>query len=169
MNSFLSAVRNSSNDERAFNGPYMCLLCHLFSIDGPFEIILQFPKDNAAVFTVELNNHPVMFINIQGPASFRKHQDTDREMQERFRDLRLRVVTPTLTGISAFGTRLSFYSYDKATNSLCSPAIAADPNITTDVVPQDRWGFDILDATDAACFRGVVNQVKEMCAQLVET
>ncbi|KAK0191599.1 hypothetical protein F5146DRAFT_607225 [Armillaria mellea] len=175
MNSFLSAVGDSTTDESVFYGPYMRLLYHLFSLDGPFEIIPQFripdSIDIAAMFTVELDKHPVLFIAVKPPASFRldsKRQEADRQMRERFRDLHPDVVTPTFPGISAFGTLLSFYRYDKATNSLSLPAIAADPNIMTDAAPKSRWDCDILDAAGATRVCEIANEVKAMCAQLVD-
>ncbi|KAK0222753.1 hypothetical protein EDD85DRAFT_254074 [Armillaria nabsnona] len=159
MNSFLSAVRESPTSEGVLYGPYIRLIYHLFSVDGPFEISLRFLNvDNkvVAVFTVELNKHPALFIQVEGPESFRldsKRQEADRQMRERFSDLHHDVVTPTLSGISAFGTRLSFYQYDKATSSLTPLAIAADLNIMNDAVPQNRWDCDILDAASAALVR----------------
>ncbi|KAI0031104.1 hypothetical protein K488DRAFT_52755 [Vararia minispora EC-137] len=177
MNSFLSATQASATEESVYYGPYMRLLYHMFSVDGPFEIIPQFhipiaPRESidiVTMFTVELNKHPVLFIEVKPPASLRldsKRQEADRQMRDRFRDLRPDVVTPSLPGISAFGTYLSFYRYDKATNSVTPPAIAADLNIMTDVAPKSRWDCDLLDATGATRFREVINEVKAMCAHL---
>ncbi|PBK82246.1 hypothetical protein ARMGADRAFT_1038842 [Armillaria gallica] len=148
MNSFLSVVRDSPTSEGAFYGPYIRLLYHFFSVDGPFEISLQFNAGNevVAVFTVKLDERPVLFIQ-----DF-KRQEADRQMRERFSDFHGDVVTQILPGISAFGTRLSFYQYDKATSSLTPPAIAADLNIMNDAAPQSRWDCDILDVAGAAHF-----------------
>ncbi|KAK0226498.1 hypothetical protein IW262DRAFT_1362410 [Armillaria fumosa] len=176
--SFLSAIRDSNTDGSAFYGPYTRLLYHLFSLDGPFEIIPQFhvsatPRDNTngvAMFTVELDKHPVLVIEVKPPASFRldsKRQQAYRQMRERFRDLRDDIVTPVLPGVSAFGTRLLFYRYVKATNSVTPSAIDADLNIMTDAAPKNRWDCDILDTNGAARFREVIDQVKEMCVQLI--
>ncbi|KAK0463175.1 uncharacterized protein EV420DRAFT_1215676, partial [Desarmillaria tabescens] len=155
------------------------LLYHLFSLDGPFEIIPQFhipaaPRDSfdiVPMFTVKLNKHSVLFIEVRPPASFRldsKRQEADRQMREHFRDLHSDVVTPTLPGISAFGTLLSFYHYDKATNSVTPLAIAPDPNIMTDAAPKSHWDCDILDVAGVTRFRKMANEVKAMCAQLMD-
>ncbi|KAK0495013.1 hypothetical protein EDD18DRAFT_1173503 [Armillaria luteobubalina] len=168
--SFLSAIRDSNTDESAFYEPYTRLLYHVFSIDGPFEIISQFhvpatPRDNTdffAIFTVKLDKHPVLFIEVKPPASFRldsKRQQADRQVRECFRDLRDDVVTAVLPGVSAFGTRLSFYRYVKAANAVTPSAIVADLNIMTDAAPNNRWDCDILDADGAARFREVIDQL----------
>ncbi|KAK0436484.1 uncharacterized protein EV420DRAFT_1590243 [Desarmillaria tabescens] len=173
MKSFPYAVHDSTTDESVFYGPYMRLLYHFSPLDGPFEIIPQFrvpatPRDSidsVVTFTVELNKHPVLFILIKLLAPFRldsKRQEADRQMRERFRDLHSDVVTPALPGI---GTLLSFYRYDKATNSLTPPAIAADPNIMTDAAPRSLWDCEILDTAGATRFREMVNEVKgDVCS-----
>lgn len=87
------------------------------------------------MFTVELNKHPVLFIQVKEPELFRlnsKRQEADRQMRERFSDLHHDVVTPTLSGISATRTRLSLYQYDKAANSLIFLAIAVDLKFMND-------------------------------------
>ncbi|KAK0222758.1 hypothetical protein EDD85DRAFT_982864 [Armillaria nabsnona] len=127
------AIFNPGQRERPY-GSHIRLLYHLFSVDGPFEISLQFTADDKviAVFTVELNKHPVLFIQVKDPESFRldsKRQEADMQMREQFSDLH-DVVTSTL----------SFYQYDKATALLTPPAIAADLNIMNDAAPQSRVG-----------------------------
>ena len=180
INSFASANRPQfSTDESVYYGPYTRLLYHLFGIEGPFEIspqyhIPQTPRDAidvVALFTVELDKHPVLFIEVKPPASFaldskRKQADDQLEMRDSFRDLRHNLVTPRLPGISVFGTRMAFYEYVAATNTLTPPAIVPDPDSLDDVAPAERWSYDLLEANGIAQMRQVAEDVKAMCQAL---
>ena len=46
------------------------------------------------------------------------------------------------------GTRLSIYEYTKATGILLLPAVSPDPNIITDVAPEERWNYEMLEAAE---------------------
>jgi len=175
INSFLSASQPQfATDESVFYGPYTRLLYHLFGVEGPFEISPQFQTrsdaiDIVALFVVELNKHPVFFIEVRPPGSFTldsRRKQADEQMRDRFRDLRHALVTPRLPGISAFGTRLAFYEYVAATNSLTPRAIAPDDQFLTDVAPANRWDHDVLDANGTARVRQVVQDVIAMCQAL---
>jgi hypothetical protein len=133
INSFLSVKQPQfATDESVYYGPYTRLLYYLFGgIEGPFEISPQYhiPEtlrdsiDVVALFTVELNKHPVLFIEVKAPAPFvldSKRKQPDDQMRDHFRDLRHNLVTPRLPGIGAFGTRMAFYEYVAATNSITS-------------------------------------------------
>jgi len=171
-NSFLSATQPQfANDESAYYGPYNRLLYHLFGIEGPFEIIPQHytplsSRDAIDVvrFTVEFNNHPVLFIGVK-PASYflldSNRKQADDQMRDSFRELRANLVTPRLPAISAFGTRIAFYEYIAATKAVTPPAI-----FLNDMAPADRWNYDILEADGIARMRQVVQDVKAMCQAL---
>ncbi|EAU85988.2 hypothetical protein CC1G_03011 [Coprinopsis cinerea okayama7 len=163
-----------ATDESVFYGPYTRLLYHLFGVLGPYEISPQYHIPNAArdvidvvaLFTVELNKHPVFFIEVKPTASLNldsKRKQADDQMRDRFRDLRHTLITPRLPAVSAFGTRLCFYEYTVATNAVVPAAIPADPLILNDVAPADRWDCDLLEADGAARFRQLVESVLEMC------
>lgn len=101
------------------------------------------------LFTLELVQHPVLFIEVKAPASFAldsQRKQPDDQMRDRFRDLRHNLVMPRLPGISPFGTRMAFYEYIAATNTLTPPAILPDPVSLNDVAPAERWSYDILEA-----------------------
>lgn len=61
-----------------YHGPYTRLLYNLFGIEGPFQIIphyhipqtSRYENDVVALFTVELDEHPVLFIVVKSPAFF---------------------------------------------------------------------------------------------------
>ena len=170
-NSFLSANQPQfANDENAYYGPYTRLLYHLFGIEGPFEIVPpRDPIDAVAMFTVELDKHPVLFIEVKPPSSFHldsKRKQADDQMRDSFRDLRANLVTPRLPGISAFGTRVAFYEYIAATSAVTPPAIPADPMFLNDVAPADRWNYDLLEADGIARMRQVAQDVRAMCQAL---
>ena len=179
--SFNSAILSdpSETDESVFYGPYTRLLYTLFSLDGPFEVMPQFKHpalqgstesiDVVTVLVVEVNRHPVFFIEITPPASFpydSKREEADMQMRRRFRDLRHTLIIPRLYGISAFGTRLAFYEYDSATLSLTPEVIQSHQSLFTDVAPANRWDCDILQPEGAKRFKSVVEKVKEMCAEV---
>ena len=157
VNSFLSANQPLlATDESAYYGPYTRLLYHLFGLEGPFEISPQYHipqtsrdvSDVVALFTVELDKHPVLFIEVKPPASFAldsKRKQADDQMRDRFHDLRHNLLTPRLPGISAFGTRMAFYEYEAASNTLMPRLIIPDPVALNDVAPAERWNYDLLE------------------------
>jgi hypothetical protein len=173
----LAKVPQFSTDESVYYGPYTRLLYHLFGIEGQFEIVPQFhiPQtsrdvvDVVALFTVEVDKHPVFFIEVKAPACFAfdsKRKQADDQMRDQYRDLRHTLVTPRLPGISAFGTRMAFYEYVAATNILTPHAIPPDRVSLNDLAPAERWSCDLLEANGAAQMRQVVEDVKAMCQAL---
>ena len=165
----LSAKQHQfATDESVYYGPYTRLLYHLFGLEGPFEIspqyhILQTPRDAidvVALFIVELNKHPVFFIEVKAPAPFvfdSMRKRADDQMRDHFRDSRHSIVTPRLPGISAFGTRMAFYEYVAATNTLTTRPrpITPDPIFLNDVAPAERWNYDLLETNGIAKMRQV--------------
>ena len=112
------------------------LLNTLFPVDGPYEIVPQFKSpgtqesiDFVAIFLVEVNRHPVFFIEVKPTASFpydSKRKEADEQMRNRFMELRQNLNI----------TRLSFYKYDSATQAVQSKRIiCSNPDILTDVAP----------------------------------
>ncbi|KAF8805665.1 hypothetical protein BYT27DRAFT_7142298 [Phlegmacium glaucopus] len=180
--SFKSAVVSdpSGRDESLFYGPFTRLLYTLFSVEGPYEIVPQLksvalhgPLENidiGAVLVVEVSRQPVFFMQIKPPASFpydSKREEADEQMRRKFRDLRQILAIPILHGISAFGTRLSFYEYDSATHVLQpEQVLRSHPSILADMAPITRWDCDVLKQEGANRLRDVVNKVKEMSAQV---
>lgn len=175
INPFVSANQHRA-DESIYYGPYTQLLYYLFDLEGPFEISPQyyFPPtsrydyDVVALFTVELDKHPVFFIEVKRAANFARKYDrklADNQMRVHFRDPRHNLVTPRLPGISAFGTRMAFYEYVAATNTLTPSAISTNPDyILSDYeAPVERWGYDLLEADGIAKMREVAEDVKAMC------
>ena len=106
VNSFASANQPQfAASENVYYGPYTRLLYHLFGIEGPFEVSHQYDipqifcdeMDVVALFTVELDKHPVLFILVKAPASFAfdsKRKQADDQMRDHYRDLRHNLATP---------------------------------------------------------------------------
>jgi len=159
-------------DQKVYFGPYATLLDKLFGIGGPFDVVRRVDKspydadDGHLTFTVEFNRHPVLFIQVNAPSSLRfdsTRKQAHKRMRDHFLDLRPNLATPRLLGISAFGTRMAFYEYTAATNTLIPPAIAADPKLLDRVAPADRWNYDLLETDGVARMCQVVNDVNAMC------
>jgi hypothetical protein len=105
----------------------------------------------------------VLFIEAKAAASFAldsKRKQADDQMRDLFRDLRHNLVTPRLPGISTFGTRMAFYEYVAATNTLTLRAISPDPISLNDVAPAERWSYDLLEANGIAQMRQVTEDVR---------
>jgi hypothetical protein len=179
--SFKSAILKdpSGKDESVFYGPFTRLLYTLFSVDSQYEVVPQFTSimrqsgqggiNIVTVLVVEVNGHPVLFMEIKPPATIpydAKREEADWQMRSLFRDLRQTLSIPTLHGISAFGTRLSFYEYDHVSHVLRPEVIQADPAYFVDVAPINRWDYDVLQQEGADRLKGVVEKVKEMCVQV---
>ncbi len=81
-------------------------------------------------------------------------------------ELRQDLNIPILNGISAFGTRLSFYKYDSATQPKRIICSNSDILTDSDVAPLTWWDCDVLHPEGAERFRNAAKQVKEMCAQV---
>jgi hypothetical protein len=179
--SFNSAIISdpSGHDESVFYGPFQRLLYTLFSVDGPYEIMPQIKSvtlqdgqeiDIVAALVVQVNHHPLFFMEVNPPAAFlydSRHAGADEQMQHRFSDLRQDLDIPILHGVSALSTQLSFYEYNSATHVLQPEQVLwPHPSIFDNVAPITRWDCDVLQQEGANHLRKVVNQAKEMSAQV---
>jgi hypothetical protein len=177
--SFNAAIANDiyGHGAATFFGPFTKLFYALFSIEGPYDIVPQFKPeapegspegaDFVPVLLVEVNQHPVFFLEINHPVplpSQSKREEADELMRRKFRDLGPRLAIPTLHGVSAFGTHLSFYEYDLATRVI--QPTGSDPSLTADIAPISRWDSDVLQQEGADQLRDVVRKVKDMCAHM---
>ena len=82
-------------------------------------------------------------------------------MRRKFKELEPLLDFPTLYGVSAFGTRLAFYEYDRATHEVQPTEVTQD--ITTDIAPIERWDSDVLQKEGADRLTDIVKRVKDMC------
>ncbi|KAG8903062.1 hypothetical protein FRC01_009342, partial [Tulasnella sp. 417] len=64
---------------------------------------------------------------------------------------------PTLYGISAFGTKVRFYSLDTARGLVIEPPlISRNLGGVTDGIPESQWADDVLEASGEDKLRGVL-------------
>ncbi len=175
-NSFEVAATLSNNIESDWYPPYNNLLANLFPDTDDFLVEPQFlenPKRNrdgidyATIFVVQWKWKPVFFIDIRVPAFFPGRNTVDRQMRRRFREFDESIPVPTFYGVSAFGTRLSIYSYDKQKTKAIQPKyIPRKLNCFNDTAPENWWAFDILQPEGEAKLLEVVDYVKQMCKEI---
>ena len=174
VNSFAS-VTHINTDESVYYGPFNKLLYYLFPWESNYEIVPQFKRplnsqesiDFVTVLVVNLDRHPVFFIEVKPPSSLAlpsKRQEADIQMRQRFTEFLDDPVIPVLYGVSAMGPILSVYKYDAVTG-LMPPQIPRDPVFVNDVAPKERWNCKILEDAGEQRLRDIVEEVKAMCAQ----
>ena len=165
---------NNATQESLLYGPYNTTLGYLFPASEGFMVVPQYQRptmgqsiDFTTVFIVESSDTqtPIFYLEIKPPAhidELSRREQADMQMRERVRDLLHGLRIPKLHGVSAIGTRLSFYHYDVATHVLEPPAIPRDPILINDTAPAERWGVDLL--SDEGCERLVqlATEVKNM-------
>lgn len=174
LNTFEAARR--APDESAYHGPYNKLLYTLFPGDSSYYV--TFVKrvitadgrvERSFALIVELEEHgPVFFVSVEPHASdlaiISKREEADILIRQHYADMINSGAPPipTLHGVCAFGTRLCFYRYNKATGNLEPPQIHQDGTHSKDTAPLDQWNCDLLDDKGEARFRAIVAEVQEM-------
>jgi len=141
-------------------------------------------------FEVTLRQHPVLILEVKPPQhlSFNSTRETaDRQIRRRLVDLAgvstrcglpshlflttiffppERAPLPILYGISAVGTRLCFYEFEKASRRTTPRFIPSDPEFATDVAPLKRWDCDVLEADGEQRLRVLATHITEACEHL---
>jgi hypothetical protein len=163
-------------DETEYYGPYNGLLLDQFPGLEHFMIVPQYKRptypqsiDFTTIFIVQRRKHPIFFIEIKPAGHIQLISDraaADKQMRERFEALADKLTIPTLYGVSALGTRLCVYAYDKETAALQPERIDEDPKRVNDRAPAHRWDLDIMAPTGEQRIRELVTHVKDMCAGL---
>ncbi|KAG2035015.1 hypothetical protein BDR03DRAFT_1093411 [Suillus americanus] len=169
-------IAKAGNDENVLHAPYNKLLNTLFPVDTDFTVIPNFQEINSTkgasdylvTFELFLENQPVFVLELKREKDFSvrsKRTTADDQLRGRLGDLIDACPLPVLRGVSAFGTKLCFYSITKA--GLISPEyILASPKYVTDIAPVGRWNYDILAAEGEAELRRIVQVITTECAQL---
>jgi len=86
-------------------------------------------------------------------------------MRARFFDLADVVDLPVIHGVSALGTCLCSYLYQRNNNTLTPPRIPLDAEFMNDVAPAARWDIDLLSEEGVERMTEVAGAVKTMVAQ----
>ncbi|KAF8492422.1 hypothetical protein F5888DRAFT_1619057 [Russula emetica] len=138
--------------ENVLHVPYNKLLNTLFPVDTDFTVIPNFQEINSTkgaeylvTFEHFLKNLPV-FVLLKREKNFSvrsKRTAADDQLRGRLGDLIDACPLPVLHGVSAFGTKLCFYSITKV-GLVSTEYIPASPQYVTDTAPVDRWDYDIL-------------------------
>ena len=127
-------------------------------------------QDFTVHFIVRKRRVPIFFAELKTYGSLKNLSTralADDQMRDRFRKfLSDSTPMPKLIGISSFGTQLCVYTFTTETRTLKPNLIMADARIINDIVPEDRWAFDVLNDEGEAKLREVVTAVKSMAANL---
>jgi hypothetical protein len=91
-------------------------------------------------------------------------EEADLQTRRRLRDLVGICPLSKLHAVSAFGTKLCFYTTDSS--AITPPRIVGDDQFTIDTAPRERWDCDVLEAEGAARPKAVVHEIQQACAQL---
>ncbi|KAH9012883.1 hypothetical protein EDB84DRAFT_1534531 [Lactarius hengduanensis] len=172
---FSAVPVNAREDD--YYAPYNKLLNSLFPPDSDYTVaprsytVLNSHKsvDFNIGFEVLLEDKPVLFLEIEEPrriALMSAREEVDDQMRKRMRDLAPACPLEILNGVSAFGTRLSFYTYDKQTRVIIPARISLHPHMETDTAPLDRWDYNLLEDEGAERFQNLVSEIKRKCDQL---
>jgi hypothetical protein len=163
-------------DETEYYGPYNGLLLDQFPGPEHYMIVPQYKRprypqsiDFTTIFIVQRHKHPIFFIEIK-PAGHIKsgfaREAADGQMRQQFEALVDQLTIPTLYGISALGTQLCVYTYDKETRALHPKRIDKDLKRIIDRAPANRWDIDLMTPAGAVRIRELVAHVKALCAEL---
>lgn len=173
MRSFFTAGASNATSEKPFYGSWNRLLNTLFPPDTLFEVVPQFPPvtaheafDFVVLLFIYVNTTPVFVVEVKPPADFRfssKRQAADLQLRQCFLDISFDIKIPILHGVSAFGTKMVFYQYDRATQLLDPASIVRDHHVLNDTAPREWWCYDIVEQEGADKFREIVGNVKKMC------
>ena len=177
MRSFFTTGASTTTSEKPFYGFWNRLLNTLFPPDTIFEIVPQFPAVIAheavnfvILFLIYINSTPVFVIEVKPPSDFcfiSKRQEADLQLWKCFLDISPDMKIPILHGVSAFDTKIAFYTYDRQTGCLEPGSIATNLHTLIDTAPKEWWQYDILEQEGADKFREIVAAVKQMCENVV--
>ncbi|KAJ7771337.1 hypothetical protein DFH07DRAFT_866376 [Mycena maculata] len=157
--------------ENDFYGPWNKLLSCLFPPASDFMVAPQSyllsTSGGTADFVVEYeilyNSVPVLI-----PATPSAREEVDVHIRRRIRDLSEDCVLPTLHAVSAFGTKLAFYSTAKGHQIVPDP-IPQDPTLLADTAPLRWWICDVLQDEGRQRFSSMVNEIKQVCENLEQS
>ncbi len=158
---------------------YNKLLNTLFPVNTPYTVFPQVHRheDNSTpssrtTFTVYYKNTPVFLLDLHpypNLARISTREIADNHIRMHVRDLLPYCPLPALYALSAFGTRLAFYTITPGSPILflCAPLRRILPTRTRRVgAPADWWDCDLLDDDGAIRLKEVVNKIRNQCENL---
>lgn len=180
-------------DGNMYLGPWNKLLSTLFPPEGDLTVVPNFQESTSREglyfsFSIDIyiEDKPVLLIDLdKKPNNLRyisKREDADTHMRRRLYDLvgtslhtspismHYSCVSTgdcplhTLYGISAFGTKVCFYSLPTVRGSAIDPPfIHRDLNYAEKGVPESQWIDDVLDTHVEDKVRRVVGEIMKNC------
>ena len=126
--------------------------------------------DSTIYFVISHNQHPVFFVEMKPSGHIESNSaraEADTQMRERYEKLRDSVDIGKLYGMSAFGSKVCFYTYNRETGEICPGVIRNNEGgRLEDISPACRWGLDIMTPEGEDKFREIVAEIKAMCADV---
>lgn len=152
---------------------YNKLLHTLFPVDTPYTVYPQVHRHADSVtpsarttFTVYYKHVPVFLLDLHSYPTLTRisgREAADDHIRMHMRDLLPYCPLATLNAVSAFGTRLCFYSINTGGGiAPIRPTVDVDEN--HDPTPIDWWDYDLLDFDGASRLEGVVKKIRNVCA-----
>ncbi|KAF8508541.1 hypothetical protein JB92DRAFT_2652209, partial [Gautieria morchelliformis] len=155
---------------------YNAILCESFP-STQFTITPQYitgetPEHTAGVidfaitYVIELAglDSPVFFIEIKPPthiSTISDRKEAENQVRSRFVQLAHLVKIPRIYGVSAMGKQLSYYAYEKASNTVDPVALPDSTPFVIDTAPIERWGTNIMQDEGRDKFLAVVEEIKQ--------
>jgi hypothetical protein len=163
--------------EADFHGPYNKLLNYVFPPDSNYTVVPQYKKIASresmdyvvCYYEVIWGDNPVFVLELKSPAALATisgREEADDQMRRRLADLMAACPLSQLHGVSAIGTRLSFYILDNATRTIDPPGIVRHPTLVNDVAPADRWDTDLLTAEGEDRLQTLFDSIRAACDAL---
>ena len=162
--------------ESDFYGAYNKLLNFYFPPDSAFAVFPQYRKsrskesiNHVVPFEIFLENKPVFVLELKAPSAIElisTRAEADDQIRTRLGDLVGSCPLATLHGVSAIGTKLCFYTIDKATMDMIPEQIARHPTRVNDTAPANRWDRDILQPEGETRLKAVFQEIIERCGEI---
>ncbi|KIM44213.1 hypothetical protein M413DRAFT_443240 [Hebeloma cylindrosporum] len=156
---------------------YNKLLNTLFPVNTPYTVFPQVHRHEDHIlpsarttFTVYYKKSPVFLLDLHSQANLARtsaREVADEHVRTHIRDLLPYCPLPKLHAISAFGTRLAFYTVTPGPGSAILPAKATPSEFpTTGVTPADWWDGDLLEEDGASRLQEAVKEIRTQCENL---
>ncbi|KAF8330647.1 hypothetical protein F5887DRAFT_356328 [Amanita rubescens] len=166
------ARASADASEVGFLGAYNALLCTLFHSNADFMVVPCRPTLSSSspakvtfvyevVYGLDLGK-PVLVLQPNALGNLRDRstrEALDRQIRARMTKLSVNCPMPVLYGISAVGSRFAFYTKPRD-EAILPQQIPADPGMTTDTAPLERWNCDILEREGEKQLRRVAKEIK---------
>ncbi|KAJ3573610.1 hypothetical protein NP233_g2318 [Leucocoprinus birnbaumii] len=165
--------------ETEYQGPYCKLLFLLFPPEGFIDIEPQCLEtntdgvvDHALGFQVNFHNRPFLVLEIKAPSVLNTESGrklADRQLRSRLSHVARDAGLNELYEISAVGTKVCFYKYDKGARESITPKpiLSGEGSLMAGyTTPMEWWECDILEPEGERRLRSLANHIKDKCAHL---